>query len=437
MDEIRIEIYRRIFTICAGGLILCLAATVSLAAPKQKVVILDIRIENDIGIQNADAIVTRWLTDSVARTAPHIQLVKGKQAAQLARLQAPLKAYEITPSDAWSLRKSIGSTHVLGGEIFLWNGKYSITLRMTELSNLDRTRVERAWADSVDDIPARIEDLTQALFSTPKMETARDISTPDFKKETPKKGVNEVVPNIPLLLRMHPEMVYVPGGNFLIGNDNDSDAYNMPVDPARREGVSRLALLAAEKPEHTVHLEPFLIDKCEVTNADYAKFRPDHDFPPDRIDHPVTGISWHDARAYAKWAGKRLPTEEEWEKAARGIDGRKWPWGNIFDRRHANLGTDTAPVGSYQGDMSPYGAFDMAGNVQEWTSSDFIAYSGNQSEKVNFDRKKKVVRGSYYNGNDFLARCSMRFCALPGQPGAKPQEQNYTYIGFRCALDLE
>jgi len=151
----------------------------------------------------------------------------------------------------------------------------------------------------------------------------------------------------------------------------------------------------------------------------------------------VTGISWHEARAYASWAGKRLPTEEEWEKAARGVDGRKWPWGNIFERGRCNLGAGVARPGSFPGDKSPYGAYDMAANVQEWTASAFVVYPGNSSENIRFDPEKMVVRGSYYGGNDFLARCSMRFCALPGTPGEKPKGQNYEYIGFRCAMDID
>jgi formylglycine-generating enzyme required for sulfatase activity len=196
-------------------------------------------------------------------------------------------------------------------------------------------------------------------------------------------------------------------------------------------------LLAAEKPEHRVRLGAFLIDKYEVTNAEFREFRSSHEFPPEKGAHPVTGISWHDARAYAEWAGKRLPTEAEWEKAARGVDGRKWPWGNIFKRNHCNLGAEAAPVGDFSGDKSPYGALDMAGNVQEWTASPFIPYPGNSSTSLEFDKTKMVVRGSYYGGNDFLARTSMRFCALPGKPGEKPNGMNYAYIGFRCAMDIE
>ena len=152
------------------------------------------------------------------------------------------------------------------------------------------------------------------------------------------------------------EMVRVPAGKFLYGE-------------YRRE----------------IELPEFWIDKAPVTNAEYARFvaetghePPRHwegKTPPKQIaDHPVTYVSWDDAVAYAKWAGGRLPTEEEWEKAARGTDGREYPWGDRPpDERRCNFGMkvgDTTPVGQYspQGD-SPYGCVDMAGNVWEWTAS--------------------------------------------------------------------
>lgn len=419
--------------------LLLFAATlpVEAASAVRRVVVLDVRIENDIGVENAGPVATRWLIDSIVLAEPGARALAAEQASELARLKLPSRAEDLLPSAAVTLMKSIDSTHVLGGKIFLWKQKYGVTLRLIELPDVDRARVERAWANSAADIPAVIEELAAKLFSPPtEVENTRDpASNVDKKKGDAER--NGVPAKVEALLEEHPEMVYVPGGKFLMGNDNDSDADNIPVDPSRREGVSRLVLLATEKPEQTVTLGPFLIDRHEVTNAQYKKFRPSHVFPAEKGDHPVTGISWHDAQAYAAWAGKRLPTEEEWEKAARGTDGRKWPWGNVFERGRCNLGAGITPVGSFEGDRSPYGALDMAGNVQEWTASPFTAYRGNFSKNIAFDPKKKVVRGSYYGGNDFLARCSMRFCALPGARDVKPEGQNYGYIGFRCAMDIQ
>ena len=400
--------------------------------PSKKIVVLKTRMENDIGIANADRIITGWLTDSITQTKRDFVVVSEEQAEELARLRLPSKVDEMTPSVARSLMKSIGATHALGAEVFIWNKKYGITLRMVELSNRTDIRIERGWANSVNEIPDKIEDLTYSLFGIPhssvKHETSEGPTTENHRGVSPK---------VEALLRKHPDMVYVPGGTFLMGNDNDSDADNIPLSPARREGVSRFVLLAAEKPEHTAYVAPFLVDKYEVTNAEYKKFDAGHNFPAEKANCPVTGISWHDARAYAEWAGKRLPTEQEWEKAARGDDGRKWPWGNIFRRGYCNLGTEPARVGSFENDRSPYGVYDMAGNVQEWTSSDFTPYPGNNAGEISFDPSRKVVRGSYYGGNDFLARCSMRFCALPGVRGKNPETENYKYIGFRCAMDAD
>jgi formylglycine-generating enzyme required for sulfatase activity len=399
----------------------------------KKVVILDVRIENDIGVENSGMLMTKWLTDSVSRAAPHLTVIRGSQAAELARLKLPIEADEISPSVARNLMKSIEATHVLGSEIFLWGGKYGVTLRLVELSNTSNIRVERGLADAVDDIPAKIEKLAYSLFSE-----AKTSSKPDSFQKTTSKSIEAHIPEKAVeLLSRHQEMVYVPAGEFRMGNDDDSDAENMPVDPSRREGVSRLVLLAAEKPEHVVYVDAFLMDRYEVTNAEFKRFKPDHGFAPDKANYPVTGISWYDATEYAKWAGKRLPTDKEWERAARGDDGRKWPWGNVFRRGYCNLGADIAPVGSFDKDRSPYGVYDMAANIQEWTSSDFAPYSGNKDKNIDFDSKKKVVRGSYYGGNDFLARCSMRFCALPGTSGKKPEAENYKFIGFRCVKDIE
>lgn len=145
-------------------------------------------------------------------------------------------------------------------------------------------------------------------------------------------------------------MVLVPAGEFLFGPELEKET-----------------------------TEAFYIDRFPVTNAEYKVFVEEMDFehpahwrrgtwPEGKADHPVVQITWQSANAYAEWAGKRLPTEIEWEKAARGRDGRLWPWGNAFDPTRCNTGSGgTTPVGTYspRGD-SPYGCADMAGNVWEW-----------------------------------------------------------------------
>jgi formylglycine-generating enzyme required for sulfatase activity len=177
------------------------------------------------------------------------------------------------------------------------------------------------------------------------------------------------------------EMVRVPAGKFLYGDEK-----------AGRE------------------LDEFWIDKTPVTNEEYARFvantdrePPEHwegKAPPEeRADHPIVNVSWRDARAYAEWAGKWLPTEEEWEKAARGADGREYPWGDQEPTyRLCNVDNDvgdTTPVGRYspQGD-SPYGCVDMAGNVWEWTRSR--------------EGELRVLRGGSFDRERERARCASR-----------------------------
>jgi formylglycine-generating enzyme required for sulfatase activity len=173
-------------------------------------------------------------------------------------------------------------------------------------------------------------------------------------------------------------MVFVPAGEFLMGSaEADSDADE------------------DEKPQRRVYLDAYWIDKYEVTNEQYGKFlawimqskdySKCHPDEPANRDHtpgcwtsanlngpkqPVEGVDWWDAYAYAAWAGKRLPTEAEWEKAARGTGGWKYPWGNEWDGSKCNTSDGgpgvTTPVGSYRGNVSPYGCHDMAGNVWEW-----------------------------------------------------------------------
>jgi formylglycine-generating enzyme required for sulfatase activity len=219
-------------------------------------------------------------------------------------------------------------------------------------------------------------------------------------------------------------MIYIPAGEFLMGsNDGDDD----------------------EKPQHRVYLDGYWIYKYEVTVAQYRKFcratgREMPKAPPWgwKDDHPIVNVTWHDAVAYCDWAGVRLPTEAEWEKAARGTDGRKYPWGNEWDgSKCANsVGSNnlfsTVPVGSYPQGVSPYGVHDMAGNVWEWCSSLYEPYpyradDGREERGKNVaGGARRVLRGGSWHydiENDFRT---------PNRNRNYPDYRWY-YNGFRCA----
>jgi len=175
-------------------------------------------------------------------------------------------------------------------------------------------------------------------------------------------------------------------------------------------------LYGEEDKEHRIEISAFQIDIYEVTNAEYAKVRP-HDYPSDKAKHPIVNVSWYDAKRFCESVGKRLPTEQEWEKAARGTDGRQYPWGDTYDPKKVNAENrfnGTTPVGQFPNGKSPYGLFDMAGNVWEWTSSDYDN-SG----------QFKVLRGGSWNFAPLFVRSAYR-------DGNQPSKR-LDYFGVRCA----
>jgi iron(II)-dependent oxidoreductase len=192
-----------------------------------------------------------------------------------------------------------------------------------------------------------------------------------------------------------------------------------------------------EEPQREVTLDAFYIGKLPVTNAQYAQFLESakhyppyfHDNPRfNESDCPVVGISWYDTLAFLGWLNEltgesyRLPTEAEWEKAARGTDGRMYPWGDEWDHSKGNFGEvrlkRTTPVGSYPQGVSPYGCYDMGGNVYEWCSDWFHPEAYKKSPAQNpqgpIDGRRKVIRGgSWVPRGEFAARCANRAAYAP------------------------
>jgi formylglycine-generating enzyme required for sulfatase activity len=243
------------------------------------------------------------------------------------------------------------------------------------------------------------------------------------------------------------DMIMIPAGPFLMGS-GDEEIKKVVRDLGGGELGPDVKWFASERPQHEVNLKSFYIDKYEITNAKYKEFilatkrpSPRHwesgNYPAGQDNFPVVYVSWNDANAYCRWVGKRLPTEIEWEKAARGTDARVWPWGNTFDLTKCNVesweGSGPKPVGSYPNGVSPYGVFDMAGNVWEWTDSWYDAYPGSTYSNPEFGKKFRVLRGGSWYHYDSLgpigARCASRDRAAP---------ESISYVaGFRCAISAD
>jgi len=223
-----------------------------------------------------------------------------------------------------------------------------------------------------------------------------------------------------------------------------------------------------ELPAHTVQISAFWIDKLEVTNGMYAlcvqagacplpvllssNRRPDYFRNPEFQDYPVVHVTWGAAQNYCAWAGRRLPTEAEWERAARGDDFRTWPWGDEPpSERFTNFGWlsgDTSRVGSYAAGAGPFGALDMAGNVWEWTADLYNAEYYNHAAAIDpagppgsEGNYRRVIRGGSFEDVDTDIRVSNRGLEQgpnPRAPVTRPGEVNGNEsfkIGFRCAAD--
>ena len=235
------------------------------------------------------------------------------------------------------------------------------------------------------------------------------------------------------------DMVFIEGGTFIMGSNEGKPNY---------------------QPEHKVHVPGFYLDVWPITNAEYKQFIDAANYPVPNYEvswcdtqdynwnpatrmypevkghHPVVLVTWEDAMAYAAWARKRLPTEAEWERAARGLNGRRYPWGNEFEPgcccncKETGLGR-TSPVGDFSpaGD-TPEGLVDMVGNVWEWTNSLYWPYPYNSDDGRESRQALgfRVLRGASWLNDSNLAHCLSR---LDGD------FQFYNNVGFRCAISPE
>ncbi len=283
-------------------------------------------------------------------------------------------------------------------------------------------------------------------------------------------------------------MVLIPEGDFIMGSDK------VDTEGRQSEFGSIKPWYLDEHPQHKVHLPAYYIDQHEVTNAQYREFvkQTHHELPVSWIDSgyvitfkmeklkqlpveklrnvvankllidvdtrqlnkeqllevvekhfakmdklPVQYVNWFDAYDYCKWAGGQLPTEAQWERAARGDAGNEFPWGNDFEPGLSNTGNEewefgVAPTGSYDSDKSPFNVYDMAGNVSEWVTDWYDAYPNSDYKSEQYGNKFKVIRGAGWGGSGHYAlkmyqRGAYRLYLTP--------DSEHEDLGFRCAVE--
>jgi len=331
---------------------------------------------------------------------------------------------------------------------------------------------------------------TTTATNTPTA-TPTGTATPLPITPTPSSTSTRVLPDTPVPTPTPTfslsDVAYIPPGPFIMGaNEADAERALALCNEDVSEMDCERYFYEDEIPQLTIYLHGFYIDKNEVTNAEYCRFlnemgnqeeggakwlditansdiwyyegckivESDGQYRPRQgyESHPVTHVSWHGAKAYCEWVGKRLPTEAEWEKAARGTDGRVYPWGSTFpqdgtrvgnfaDENHRNVqfielvrGYDdgyryTAPVGTYPAGASPYGVLDMAGNVSEWCDDWYAAYQRSSFGNADFGTTYRVRRGGSYVWGRPSIRTSARDRERP--------EATSGDSGFRCAISTE
>jgi formylglycine-generating enzyme required for sulfatase activity len=285
------------------------------------------------------------------------------------------------------------------------------------------------------------------------------------------------------------DLVYIPAGPFIMG-DNNVEATNKSGEFGNTK-----PWYVDEHPQHSVNLPAYYIENHEVTNAQYRRYVAEADAtPPDnwlsngyilslkktaldrvnvdklrrlaadvfhvdkdtrtmskadlitdivkKLDYmdnlPVTFVNWRQASDFCDWEGLHLPSEEQWEKAARGPDGLKFPWGNEFRRHLSNTGSEdwemgVAPVMSYASDKSPYGVYDLAGNVSEWVADWYRGYPGSDYQSKAFGEFFKVARGAGWSGGE--GHYALQLFQRGAYRSNLPPEQKFDDVGFRCAAD--
>lgn len=298
----------------------------------------------------------------------------------------------------------LGVGKIVVGTLDLIGQTYIVNLQIVNVQTgaVEAAASERCKCD-LDGLIDTVINATKKLFGQAPAPTQPTTPQPQPRTAAPQTG----------------EMVLVPAGEFIMGSDSGS---------------------GNERPAHKVYLYEYYIDKYEVTNEQYNQCVSGGKCSANKIfngftspQQPVVGVDWNQASTFCSWAGKRLPTEAEWEKAARGTDGRTYPWGEGIDCGKANIkGCNRSipkPVGSYPSGVSPYGAMDMAGNVWEWVADwydkNYYMSSPNRNPTGPASGSSRVMRGG---GKGDFAGSARSFARSYDAP-----RMRVDYIGFRCA----
>lgn len=317
-----------------------------------------------------------------------------------------------------NLGRRLGADLVLAGHLQRRQSTIEITLRLVNVENADihNAVYQKSETHTMSDL---LGDWGLAL-----MAELLEIELDGLADDAPSVDEMELLESIPPEIRYkHPGMVYVPAGETVLGA-NDGD----PI----------------EQPPHRVEVEAFYIGLHPVTNREYREFIdstgrgaprswPQGQIPVGQERHPVTWVSFEDAEAYCQWRGGRLPTEDEWVRAARANSPRRYPWGDEFVSDRANTWESglraTSEVGAYPQGASPFGALDMSGNVFEWTASFLTPYPGANLQNASTQSHLRVLHGGSWNFDAYYARISHRL----GRPGGEHSRS----FGFRMAMDAD
>jgi len=304
---------------------------------------------------------------------------------------------------------------------------YAVGLLMHELLTLRTPMDEPVTVERVrnDVSPSLLAVLKKALAEgkEKRWQSAREfrVALHDAFEESYRRGVTQIEVDGRAEQVSTKGMVCLEGGNFLMGNNE----------------------VREEAPEHEVHVEAFWMDACPVTVEQYEAYLKATGNPEPKFWHdpqyngpkqPVVGVSWAEANAYAQWAGKSLPTEVQWEFAARGKENRRYPWGNLPpDTTLVNfadyLGMPSI-VTMHEDGRSPDGIYDLAGNVMEWTLDAFVPYNAaHQKQEIHSNEPRRVVRGGCFSSPRDDLTCTARKGLFP--------EAHLVTVGFRCVLKAE